>query len=600
MRIFSLTYLLRHYENSGYVVQRKARMLAILCLVVLVTLPLVAAYSFLIVDGWSTILIPQLIGMVPVVMALLLLARGQFTAAGHTVLSTTTIVTWTVLILDTEGPVVRLDTIAYIYGVMTMIPLLVLRNKWEVAAYCAFNLIVYSLFCAIWLPDMGLTGSEFYDYFFDNLVALLFISFAIYYSFDINQRALDRAEHDIGERKQAQSRLRRLQRLLSSVIDSMPSSLIGLNVEGKVTQWNREAETRTGIPADKALGHLFTEVIPDLAHLTEKIKAAIAKNQPAREERVPLAFSDKPRYHDITIYPLGIEDSDNIDGAVLRIDDISERLRMEEMIIQSEKMLSVGGLAAGMAHEINNPLAGILQSVQVLKRRLLEQTGKNREVVERLGMSEQQLAAYCSERGIVKMVDGLESAGQRASKIVNNMLAFSRKSDAQFAHQDLSELLDETCELASSEYDLSKNYDFRNIEIIRDYHTGVSNVVCDGNQIKQVLFNLITNAAQAMMEGTRENEPRLILRLAPDGDHVRIEVEDNGSGMDEETRKRAFEPFFTTKEVGVGTGLGLSVSYFIVTENHSGTIEVASSPDRGTRFTVRLPQTGPSTIPPSP
>ena len=596
MRFFSLTYLLRHYENSGFVIQRKARMLAILCLVVLVILPLSALYTALIGGMQTTILIPLLAGIVPVATALILLVKGRFTAAGHIVLFASTVVVWTVIIFDRYSPVVRLDTIAFIYGAMSMVPLLVVRNKREVLAYCAFNLIMYGLFCAIWLPDMELAHTEFYDYLFDNLVALLFISVAIYYSFDINQRALNRAERDIAERKQAQTKLKQLQRLLSSVIDSMPSSLIGLNVEGEITQWNREAETHIGILADRALGHPFTEVIPELAYLTKKIEDAIDKGTPVREGRIPLAFGKKTRYHDITIYPLGIDDSDDIDGAVLRVDDITERLRMEEMIIQSEKMLSVGGLAAGMAHEINNPLAGILQTVQVVEKRLFGQATKNSEAAARLDISEQKIAAYCSDRGIDKMLDALESAGQRAAKIVNNMLGFSRKSDALFASQDLAKLLDETCELASSEYDLSKNYDFRNIEIILDYHTEVPDVVCDGNQIKQVLFNLITNAAQAMAEQTREINPRLILRLAPDGDYVRIEVEDNGPGMDEETRKRVFEPFYTTKEVGVGTGLGLSVSYFIVTENHGGTIEVASSPGHGTRFTIRLPHSGPGEI----
>jgi signal transduction histidine kinase len=197
------------------------------------------------------------------------------------------------------------------------------------------------------------------------------------------------------------------------------------------------------------------------------------------------------------------------------------------------------------------------------------------------------------------MLEALESAGQRAAKIVNNMLGFSRKSDAHFSSQNLVQLLDEACELASSEYDLKKNYDFRNIAIIRDYDNTVPEVVCDANQIQQVLFNLITNAAQAMADGAHKRSPRLTLRLAPDGKHVRIDVEDNGPGMDEETRKRVFEPFFTTKEVGVGTGLGLSVSYFIVTENHGGTIEVDSAPGRGARFIIRLPKDGTGRAPAS-
>jgi len=143
--------------------------------------------------------------------------------------------------------------------------------------------------------------------------------------------------------------------------------------------------------------------------------------------------------------------------------------------------------------------------------------------------------------------------------------------------------------LAASDYDLKKKYDFKQVEIVRDFDPALELVVCDHTEIEQVFLNLVKNAAQAMGRSKSPLPHRITLRTRKDEEYARIEVEDNGPGMDEQTRRRVFEPFFTTKAVGEGTGLGLSVSYFMVTEQHKGTIDVTSTPGEGTCFTVRLP-----------
>jgi signal transduction histidine kinase len=193
------------------------------------------------------------------------------------------------------------------------------------------------------------------------------------------------------------------------------------------------------------------------------------------------------------------------------------------------------------------------------------------------------------KRGILNMVDAIIESGRRASKIVENMLSFSRKSGEVFDHRDLDELLDSAIDLAEKDYDLERKYDFKKIKIIRDYDFNLPKVTCEGNKIQQVILNLLRNGAYAMSQLEGDREPRFIIRLKKDEDMVRIEVDDNGTGMHEDVRKRVFEPFFTTKAEGIGTGLGLSVSYFIVTENHGGTLEVASRIGRGTTFIIRLP-----------
>ncbi|MCP4689351.1 MAG: histidine kinase, partial [Desulfobacterales bacterium] len=293
------------------------------------------------------------------------------------------------------------------------------------------------------------------------------------------------------------------------------------------------------------------------------------------------------RYSDITVYPLV---ADGAEGAVIRVDDVTERVRMEEVMIQSEKMLSVGGLAAGMAHEINNPLAGIIQNIQVMRNRVSGDLKKNRRTAEECGISMAGFTAYMEKRGVMGMLDSVIDSSKRAAKIVENMLSFSRKSESRRLPVRLDRLLDKTVEIAASEYNLRKNYDFRQIEIIREYED-IPGVPCDAGKIQQVFLNILKNGAQAMAGFESENGTgaRFNLRLAREGQMARVEIEDNGPGMDAETRKRIFEPFFTTKDIGVGTGLGLSVSYFIITENHEGSMSVESAPGKGSRFTIMLP-----------
>ncbi len=208
------------------------------------------------------------------------------------------------------------------------------------------------------------------------------------------------------------------------------------------------------------------------------------------------------------------------------------------------------------------------------------------------------LGSFMEARGIVKMLGRIHESGSRAAEIVQNMLSFARKGDDAVSHRSLSGLLDQCVDLAGSDYDLEKKHDFRQIEIVREYEDGLPEVPCESGKIQQVLLNILHNAAEATQGnsecGIRNGEfwkPRFVLRLARErgAGMVRIEIEDNGPGMDEATRKRVFEPFFTTKPTDRGTGLGLSVSYFIVTENHHGRLAVESQPGQGTKFIIHLP-----------
>jgi PAS domain S-box-containing protein len=392
---------------------------------------------------------------------------------------------------------------------------------------------------------------------------------------------------DISQRKKVENEMNRLRNLLNNIVNSMPSVLVGVDRKGIITQWNTQAERETGVKIEYARGHSLGEVYPQLAREMKNVTEAILHRETRANLKIRSEKNGEVRYSDVTVYPLV---SNGIEGAVIRVDDVTERLRIEEMIIQSEKMLSIGGLAAGMAHEINNPLAGILQNVQVLRNRIKKGIPKNQSIAESCGTSIGVIEEYMEKRELIPITDSIMESGKRAARIVENMLSFSRKSESHMAPRDLAELLDKTLELAENDYDLKKEYDFRHIEIIREYDESTPPVPCEESKIQQVFLNLLKNDAQAMAEiSDKGRSPRFILRVMPEDNMVRVEIEDNGPGMEESVRKHVFEPFFTTKRVGFGTGLGLSVSYFIITENHGGTMNVVSKPGVGTTFIVRLP-----------
>ncbi len=398
-------------------------------------------------------------------------------------------------------------------------------------------------------------------------------------------RAIDGYRQQISQRMEAEQEMARLQGLLTNVINSMPTVLIGVDVVGQVLQWNREAELVTGVSSSAALGQSLSDAYPELRPILVEIHAAIQGDRQVKEERL-IVEREQQHYLDVSVFPL-VDSS--IEGAVIRIDDVTGRVRIEEVMIQSEKMLSVGGLAAGMAHEINNPLAGILQNVQVIRDRIQEDSRVNCEAAELCGTDMHTIGEYMKHRNIYTMMDLVIDSGNRASKIVDNMLSFSRKSDSYVSLNDLVQLMESSLELAANDYDLKKDFDFRHIDIVREYDQDIPLIPCESTQIQQVLLNIFSNGAQAMTSEGGDDDHRFILRVKKEPRALRVEVEDNGPGMDDAIRRRVFEPFFTTKSVGVGTGLGLSVSYFIIVENHGGEMDLESSPGEGAKFIIRLP-----------
>lgn len=392
---------------------------------------------------------------------------------------------------------------------------------------------------------------------------------------------------DVTEQRHAEDEMMHMRHYLQNVIDSMPSMLVGVDTKGRITQWNLQATGSTGISQVDALGRYLSDVLHGLGNHMEMVWKAIDQRRPQKIDRMVEHKNGETHYSEVVVYPLV---ADGVEGAVIRIDDITTRVRIDEMMVQTEKMISVGGLAAGMAHEINNPLSGILMGVENTLRRVSPDFYKNIQFADASGIDMNKMHQYLVSRGIIGILENIKQMGERAAKIVADMLNFSRRSELYMAPTNIANLLEKTVGLAAHDFDLKKKYDFRHIRIIREFDPDLPDVPCVFTEIEQVILNLLKNAAQAMIEKEFiEETPQIFLRLKKEIDMIRIEVEDNGPGIKDDIRNRIFEPFFTTKSVGVGTGLGLSVSYFIIINNHKGNISVESIPGKGAKFIIHLP-----------
>lgn len=388
-------------------------------------------------------------------------------------------------------------------------------------------------------------------------------------------------------KKKAEREMRDLRVMLRTVYDSMPSALIVVDADYKIISWNTIASKYSEVGAELRVKKPLMTFFPRLTMIHEVIDEVIRTNNPIEKRNVPYSVDEKTWHEAITVYPL---QSEGLCGAVIRLDDITEKIKIETFVAQSEKMLSIGGLAAGMAHEINNPLAGIIQNLQVIRNRFSSEFTKNHRLAEECRMTVEDLKCYIEKGGVDDLLSAIEDSTKRAAKLVKNMLSFSQKGNTLYGFEDICEITDNALSLALNDYDINKNIDVNKINIAKDYSPELPMVSCERTNIQQVIFNIISNGLYALATRIGSHKaPEVSIRIYQYEKWMVIEIEDNGLGMDAETVKRVFEPFYTTKPNDIGTGLGLSISYFIINEQHSGSLDVRSSLGKGTQFSIRLP-----------
>jgi two-component system, NtrC family, sensor kinase len=342
----------------------------------------------------------------------------------------------------------------------------------------------------------------------------------------------------------------RLKDFSENIVESLNVGVLAVDLSGLVESWNTRMEQLFGVPRQEAVGAKLDALLPK--DLASEIAARGDGEQITGIYKQRLQHQGKSLTLNVSITPLVSKSGERI-GRLLLFDDVTQRERMEEQMSQTEKLTSLGLLAAGVAHEVNTPLAVISNYIQMLAKQMPENDPRH------------------------SIIDKIVKQTFRASEIVNNLLNFSRTGAAEISNVDVNHVVEETLALVSHPLKTSQ------IQVVKNLGDGLPAVRGSANKLQQVFLNLFLNARDAMPTGGI-----LEVRTSAHNGSVEIEVVDTGAGIPREHIHRIFDPFFTTKANGRGTGLGLSVSYGIIKE-HAGKVDVRSAPGKGTSFHVEFP-----------
>ena len=325
-----------------------------------------------------------------------------------------------------------------------------------------------------------------------------------------------------------------------NIIESINVGVVVEDVEGRIVGWNRALEALTGLNRDETLGRETEEIIP--ADFLQRL-ADIRNLYKQAWNGLIVNFSATSL----------VDKAGATRGTLIIIDNITDRIRLEDQLIQNEKLTSIGLLAAGVAHEVNTPLAVISSYSQMLRKEISPEDSRH------------------------KLLEKITKQTFRASEIVNSLLNFSRTSATEFTEIDIHQVITETISLLEHQFKTAR------IRVERELKADCPMTYGNAGKLQQVFLNLFVNARDAMPAGGE-------LRILTDTGDSKIEilVQDTGVGISRENVKKIYDPFFTTKAAGKGTGLGLSVSYGIIQE-HGGNISVDSKQGVGTSFKLELP-----------
>ena len=375
---------------------------------------------------------------------------------------------------------------------------------------------------------------------------------------------------DVTERKKAEREIREGKEFLEKIIAGSKDGIIICDERGDILSVNKAVEEMLSLDKEQIVGRHSSELHADdtseRGKVRERITELLEKGFTSYETRYKRKDG---KFVEVECYSSMISNNGTFIGGMSIVRDITERNRMQQQMLQSEKLRSLGELSGGVAHDFNNVLAAILGRVQLLKLQFKPPDGKQEQRKSILDL--------------MRSLDIIEKASIDGAETVRRIQEFSRKrsDDRDFAQVDINELIDNALEFTRVRW--KNNAESRGIKfsIHREY-ASLPPTSASASEIREVLTNIINNALDAMPQGGG-----LTLRTFAEDSYLCIQIADTGAGMSEAIRQRIFDPFFTTKGVH-STGLGMSISYGII-NRHQGTIAVESSEGKGTTFTIKLP-----------
>jgi two-component system NtrC family sensor kinase len=346
---------------------------------------------------------------------------------------------------------------------------------------------------------------------------------------------------------------------LQAIIDGILHPIYTIDADWRVVSINATQRKRIKTETGKTVGRRCYELFFERETPCDHCRAAkLQRGSEVTQWTVRWVGDDYlPREWDVNAYSLPGKSKKTADAVIVWQDRTEER-RLENSLHQAAKLSAIGQLAAGVAHEINNPLTVIKTGAEML----------------------QDTISPDSED--YELVEWIANASDRATKVVRGLLDFARQSRYEFEYGSITRSLEEAIDLVS--YQLRKT----EIEIVEQFEPGLPDIVASWEHLKSVWVNMLMNARDALEERAEGRTVTLVVRTASTGDHMQVLIRDNGSGMTEEQMARIFVPFFTTKDPGRGTGLGLATCHRII-DRHGGEITVSSKKDAGTTFIIRLP-----------
>ena len=373
-------------------------------------------------------------------------------------------------------------------------------------------------------------------------------------------------EGEIGKHKETSELLLNSQNFLSSILASMPSMLLVLNENHEITHWNKTAESISGLKQGDVIGKRLWDAYPAITLSPDQVQGVLDDGNIRA-----IKHSQRGQYYfDITIYPLGAETA----GVVIVVENVTQRSLAENMLIQRDKLASVGEMAATMAFDLHNPLDGIIEDIDNAISTLQQKPNET--------------------SSLPALLLDAQNRGKQAQEILQNLLSFSDSQGLELQEHDVTEIIEHSLELGENMLSDDSGLHFREIEVVKKYDEQAPKIACYSAELQQVFLSLFRHACHALGEKTDATyTPTITIEVLQAYDNTWVKIQHNGKGLSTPEQQDIFEPIVQQTTPNnpkpIRAEHRLSFPYFIVTEHHNGHMALTSDIDVGTTFHMEFP-----------